>query len=96
MEKIIKKLEDFVERRDWKIYHSPKNLAISISIEAAELLEHFQWNNQTFDSIQDKNNIKDEVADIMIYCLLFLNYMGSDIEDILIDKIHKNEVKYPI
>jgi len=96
MEKIIKKLEEFVAARDWEQFHTPKNLAISIAIEAAELLEHFQWNDVQFRELPDREAIEEEVADVMIYCLLFLNYMGSSVEEVLMNKIQKNEKKYEV
>ncbi len=98
MEEIIKKLEEFVEKRNWRQFHSPKNLAISIAIEAAELLEHFQWHDYGFEEIvtneKKRKEIEEEVADTMIYCLLFLNYMGVNINEVLMNKIKKNEEKY--
>ena len=96
MEKIIKKLEEFVEARDWEQFHTPKNLSMSIAIEAAELMEHFQWNDVGFRELQDRGAIEEEVADVMIYCLLFLNYMDSSVEGVLMNKIQKNEKKYGV
>ena len=100
MEEIIKKLEEFVEKRNWRQFHSPKNLAVSIAIEAAELLEHFQWHDYGFEEVianeKKKKEIEQEIADIMIYCLLLLNYMGADIYDVFMQKIKKNEEKYEI
>lgn len=99
MEEIIEKLERFVEGRKWKKYHTPKNLAISISIEAAELLEHFQWNEEGFEEIRKddkkRSKVEEELADVMIYCLLFFHYLGSDIKAAIMNKIQQNEKKYP-
>ncbi len=96
----MKKLEEFVKARNWEKYHTPKNLAISIAIETAELMEHFQWSDSNFEDIKKdehkKKEIEDEIADVMIYCLLFMKYMGNDIEEILLRKIEKNEKKYAI
>ena len=96
----MKKLEEFVKARNWEKYHTPKNLAISIAIETAELMEHFQWSDSNFEDIKKdehkKKEIEDEIADVMIYCLLFMKYMGNDIEEILLRKIEKNEKKYVI
>ncbi len=95
MEKIIELLEKFTEERNWRKYHTPKNLAISMAIEAAELLEHFQWENPSFDEVKNKEEVADEVADIMIYAILFMNYMGKHVEDVIMKKIKKNAKKYP-
>ena len=95
MEDIVYQLKEFVKKRDWKQFHTPKNLAGSIAIEAAELLEHFKWTDKSFTDIKQVKNIKEEVADIMIYCLLFLDYMGADVKQVLTEKIKKNEEKYP-
>ena len=71
----MKRLEKFVKERNWEKYHTPKNLAISIAIESAELMEHFQWNDISFEGIKKDNRkkreVEDEIADVMIYCLLF-------------------------
>lgn len=87
MDKIIK----FQEDRDWKQFHTPENLAKSISIESAELLEHFQWNNDF-----DKNEVVDELADVLNYCYLLANCLNVDVDEIILDKIEKSEKKYPI
>lgn len=92
---------DFVSKRDWTQYHSPKNLAMSISIEAAELMEIFQWLSLT-ESIDLKDDeakythIKEELADILIYCISFANTMGIDISEAIKDKSKKNAIKYPV
>lgn len=96
MENIIKKLKTFVSVRDWEQFHTPKNLSMSIAIETAELMEHFQWNDTPFEKIKGDNNVTEELADIMIYCILFLNYMGEDVENVIMHKIRKNELKYKI
>lgn len=94
MQKIMEEIKKFVEERKWEKYHTPKNIAISISIEAAELLEHFQWNEKNFEQLG--NDVKEEIADIMIYCLLFLYYMNENPEKIILKKIEKNKRKYPL
>ena len=98
MEEIIKKLKKFVEDREWEKYHKPKNLAISIAIEAAELMEHFQWNDYSFEEIKmnkiKKEEIAEEVADVIIYCLLFFHYLGVNAKSTVMNKIKKNEEKY--
>jgi dCTP diphosphatase len=86
-EKVIK----FTHDRDWDQFHSPENLAKSISIEAAELLECFQWNNDF-----KKEEVIDELADIVNYCILLSDKLGVDLEEIVLNKLKKNEEKYPI
>lgn len=81
----------FTHDRDWDQFHSPENLAKSIAIEAGELLECFQWNND-----YRKEDVIDELADVVNYCILLADKLGVDLEAIVIDKLHKNEKKYPI
>lgn len=90
MEEIIKKLRSFTEERDWAQFHTPENLAKSVSIEAGELLECFQWSNEA-----DIDAVKDEVADVMTYCIMLCDRMGIDIEENIMRKIGLNEKKYP-
>lgn len=93
------KLNKFVSERDWKKYHNPKDLAISISIEAAELLEHFQWRDSV--SVDEKvranlEDIKDEMADIYIYLLEMSDVLGVDLIEAANKKLDKNAKKYPV
>jgi NTP pyrophosphatase (non-canonical NTP hydrolase) len=98
----LKKLAtDFRDKRNWKRYHNPKDLAISISIEAGELLELFQWKNldEIYKSIENPNyleEIRDELADIVIYCLCLSDILNIDLSASIVKKIEKNEKKYPI
>jgi NTP pyrophosphatase (non-canonical NTP hydrolase) len=87
MDRIIK----FRDDRDWAQFHTPDNLTKSLVIEASELLELFQWSNQV-----DKEHLSEELADIFIYALLLLNEYKLDFNDIILDKIEKNEKKYPV
>lgn len=93
------KVKKFVGDRNWEQYHSPKNLAMSISIEAAELMEEFQWvdihESRNIKETGDFDNIKEEIADIMIYCLSFSNSLDIDVADAIIKKIEKNENRFP-
>ena len=89
---IKSKVLNFRNERNWKQFHTPENLAKSISIEAAELLENFQWNSKDYDI----ENIKDELADIMTYVILFADHFDFDLEQIVLDKLKKNEEKYPV
>jgi NTP pyrophosphatase (non-canonical NTP hydrolase) len=92
LREIIKKIIDFRDKRDWKKHDSPENLAKSIIIEAAELLENFQWNEDSFDEV----NVREELADVLIYSLALVHDMGYDLEEIIEDKLNKNAIKYPI
>jgi dCTP diphosphatase len=85
------KVLKFTHDRDWDQFHSPDNLAKSISIEAGELLECFQWNNE-----YKKEDVVDELADIVNYCILLADKLDVDIEEIVLNKMKKNEEKYPI
>ena len=82
----------FTEDRDWDQFHSPANLAKSISIEANELLECFQWDDDNYDL----GNVKDELADVLTYCIDLLDKLGLDADEILNAKMAKNEAKYPV
>lgn len=92
MKDIIDALIKFRDDRNWKQFHTPENLAKSIVLESAELLENFQWqsNNENID------NIKDELADIMTYCLFMCEHYNFDAKQLIVDKMKKNEIKYPI
>lgn len=84
MKELQKKIEDFNNERDWDQFHSPENLAKSISIEAGELLECFQWNNE-----YDLKDVKEELADVLNYCIQMANKLGVDPKQIVLDKIEK-------
>ncbi len=88
----IDRIRKFSEDRDWDQFHSPANLAKSISIEANELLECFQWDEKSFDI----NAVKEELADVMVYCRNMLDKLGLDEDEIINDKMTKNEAKYPV
>ena len=78
--------------RDWDQFHSPANLAKSISIEANELLECFQWSDDDYDI----NHVKEELADVIVYCRNMLDKLGLDEDEIVNAKMDKNEAKYPV
>ena len=86
----------FREDRDWAQYHNPKDLAISISIEAAELLEVFQWSGTDLEVAQKADRAKEELADIAIYCIYLAEKLGINIADAISDKIDSNNEKYPV
>ncbi|MEY4962542.1 MAG: hypothetical protein RLZZ249_1239 [Actinomycetota bacterium] len=85
------RLATFVREREWEQFHTPENLAKSISIEAAELLEHFQWGDEP-----DLGELRDELADVITYCILLAKKYDWDINEIVLSKIAKNEAKYPV
>ena len=92
LEQVKQRIDKFVTDRDWHQFHTPVNLAKSISIEANELLECFQWSNTEFDI----NDVKDELADVMNYCIQMSMVLGVDIIDIINAKMDKTEKKYPV
>lgn len=85
-------IRKFVSDRDWDQFHSPENLAKSISIESSELLECFQWDGESYDL----GDVKEELADVMIYCLQMCDKLHLDPEKIMLDKMDKNAAKYPV
>lgn len=90
-EKTIERIRKFTEDRDWDQFHSPANLAKSIVIEAAELLECFQWNETEYDL----QHIKEELADILVYSQNLLDKLELDADEIVNMKMEQNEAKYP-
>lgn len=92
----IAKALAFRDERDWKQFHNPKDLAISISLEAAELLENFQWSGQDLEKSDSKENMKEELADILIYCIYMADSIGCDIPTIIDEKIKSNRLHYPV
>ncbi len=81
----------FVAERDWAQFHSPENLAKSIAIEAGELLECFQWNAEA-----DTDRVRDELADVLTYCIMLAERIGVDPDQIVLDKLTKSREKYPV
>ena len=86
----------FRDDRDWKQFHNPKDLAISISLEAAELLEVFQWSGSDTLCEQKKDKIKEELADVINHCVLMADVCGLDMDEIVQEKIKINNEKYPV
>lgn len=100
LKQMTDKLVDFRDRRDWSQFHTPKNLALSLCIEAAELMECFQWKtdeevNEYINS-EERIKLQEEIADVASYLLLLCNETGIDLYDALKDKIEKNGRKYPV
>lgn len=90
-----KRANKFIDERSWGKHHSQKNLAVSIAIEAAELMEHYQWDEYTVDDQQKQMAIQAELADIVIYCLYFANTANIDIAQAVTDKLDAAAAKYP-
>lgn len=88
----IDRIRRFTTDRDWEQFHTPANLAKSISIEANELLECFQWSDRDYDLA----HVKEELADVMVYCRNMLDALGLDEDEIINAKMTKNETKYPM
>ena len=87
----IERIRKFTEDRDWDQFHTPVNLAKSIAIEVCELLECFQWSNDEFDI----GHVKEELADVLVYCQNMLDKLGLDADEIINSKMDQNERKYP-
>ncbi len=93
-------IQQFVDRRDWRQFHSPKNLSMSMSIEAAELMEHFQWltveqSRAIADQPERLAPVAEELADVLCYALAMANELGLDLSTTIRQKMAKNEQKYP-
>jgi NTP pyrophosphatase (non-canonical NTP hydrolase) len=92
----IDKVLKFRDDRDWKQFHNPKDLAISISLEAAELLEVFQWSGEDVMCGDKIHKVKEELADVVNYCILMADACGLNLDDIVSEKVYKNNEKYPV
>ena len=90
-DELLRALREFVSERSWQQFHTPENLAKSISIEAAELLELYQWNEPS-----ELSEIQDELADVITYCLLLADKYDLDFEEIVLRKLEKTRAKYPV
>jgi NTP pyrophosphatase (non-canonical NTP hydrolase) len=99
-EKMLKRIIAFREARDWKQFHKPKDLAISLALEAAEVLEHFQWKSKEGEMEKYikkyKKHIGEELSDVLYWILLLSNDLEIDLEKAFEKKMKKNERKYPI
>ena len=92
MKEIIEEIERFNEERDWGKFHTPENLSKSISIEAAELLECFQWDSENYN----KQDVYEELADVFTYCLQLAMVLKVDPKEIILNKLEKTKKKYPV
>ena len=100
LESLRRVIEEFVERRDWRQFHAPKNLAMSMAIETAELMEHFQWlsveeSREVSKQPEKLGAVGEELADVICYALSMANELGLDVSTIVRRKVAKNERKYP-
>lgn len=92
----INKILQFRDDRNWRQFHNPKDLAISISLEAAELLEVFQWSAEDVKCTEKMDKVREELADVINYCVLMADAYGLDIDEIVQAKIKRNNEKYPV
>ena len=92
----INQVLKFRDDRNWKQFHNPKDLALSISLEAAELLEVFQWSGSDTDCANKADKIKEELADVLCYCILMADRCGLDMDEIVQAKMKRNGEKYPV
>ncbi len=90
-ERVRQAVTAFVAAREWAQFHTPANLAKSVSIEASELLECFQWNDDA-----DPARVREELADVVTYCILLAERLGVDLDEIVLDKLALTEQKYPV
>lgn len=95
MKDLINEINEFRDVRDWRQYHNSKDLALSLSLEASELLENFQWVSAEEGSKENYQNIKEELADVFIYGLMLADGLNIDMEEAIKEKLKKNAIKYP-
>ncbi len=93
MEEIVDALVQFRNERDWDKFHNPKDLTIALSIEANELLEQFLWKNPDEANLE---KVKEELADVFAYAFLLADRLKLDVKQIVLEKIQKNAIKYPV
>ena len=99
MEAVLARIRKFRDERDWMQFHDPKNLAVSLVIEAAELLEHFQWKDKAQaerHALENKDAVGEEIADVAIYLLELADNLGIDLEKAILAKLDRNAEKYPV
>lgn len=92
----IQRVLQFRDDRDWLQFHTPKDLAISLSLEAAELLEIFQWSGTDVECRDKLDKVREELADVLSYCILMADVCGLDLDEIMNAKIDRNAAKYPV
>ena len=101
IKEIRDKIQEFINERDWEKFHNPKDLAMSIAIESAELMEIFQWKDKDFidnlkKNLKSYNSVEEELADIIIYVFSLANTLGIDVSEVVFKKIESNAEKYPV
>jgi len=92
----IRRVLRFRDDRNWKQFHTPKDLALSLMLEAAELLETFQWSGTDRKCAGKRDKVREELADVLSYCILMADVWGLDLDEIMNEKISRNEEKYPV
>ena len=92
----IQRVLKFRDDRDWRQFHTPKDLTISLNLEAAELLELFQWSGTHLECTGTRDTLRAELADVLSYCILLADVCGLDLDEIMNEKVTKNEAKYPV
>ena len=92
----IQRVLKFRDDRDWRQFHTPKDLTISLNLEAAELLELFQWSGADLECTGNRDKLREELADVLSYCILLADVCGLDLDEIMNEKVTKNEAKYPV
>jgi len=92
----IQRVLKFRDDRNWRQFHTPKDLAISMNLEAAELLELFQWSGRDLECGHKQEKLREELADVLSYCILMADVCGFDLDEIMNEKVTKNEAKYPV
>lgn len=101
IDRLQRRLADFAAARGWEPFHTPKNLAVALSVEAAELVEIFQWltpeqSAKVMEKPESAHRVADEVADVLAYLLQFCEVLGVDVLDALAAKIERNELRFPV
>jgi NTP pyrophosphatase (non-canonical NTP hydrolase) len=99
LEVLRDRLRQFAAERDWDKFHSPKNLAIALSVEAAELLEHFQWLSESESAALSEvtgAKVREELADVLLYLIRLADKLSVDLSAAAFDKINRNAIKYPV
>ena len=92
----IRRVLKFRDDRDWRQFHTPKDLALSMTLEAGELLEVYQWSGTDLECREKLPKVREELADVLSYCILMADVYGLDLDEIMNEKISKNEAKYPV
>ena len=92
----IARVVNFRDQRDWRQFHTPKDLALSLTLEAAELLEVFQWSGTDLECAHKRSKVREELADVLSYCILMADVCGLDLDEIMNEKVDRNEAKYPV